>query len=175
MSNINDLLKNNHIKSLSNLEKGVCMSNQETSIEALSSIEHQITNITDRVYQLISSTGNRGITDDEGYRTLKMNPNTYRPSRVSLMEKGLVVNTNKKGITQSGRKAWLWKAIPKEIAVPPSNLNKRKRKTAPKIDPQPVPEEIKDITLIEARDAMLAKLTSKGECRCPCCGINVSN
>ena len=150
------------------------MSNQETSREALASIEPQISNITDRVYQLINSKGDKGITDDEGYRSLRMNPNTYRPCRVSLMEKGLVVNTNNKGVTESGRKAWLWKAVPKDLAVPPINLKKRKRKNAPKIDPQPLTEEAQVVSLKDARKAMITRLESKGECRCPCCGVVVT-
>ena len=149
------------------------MSNQETSREALASIENELTNITDRVYQLILSVGDKGVTDDEGYRVLKMNPNTYRPCRVNLMEKGLVVNTNNKGITESGRKAWLWKAVPKHLAIPPTNLKKRKRKTSPKIDPIPLPEGY-DISLRDARSRMLDKLEATGECRCPCCGVVVS-
>ena len=117
------------------------MSNKETSKDALDSIETELPNITERVYQLILRSGDIGVTDDKGYRVLNMNPNTYRPCRVGLMEKGLVVNTNNKDFTKSGRKAWLWKAIPKELAVPPTNLKKRKRKNLPKIDPPKFPAD----------------------------------
>ena len=100
------------------------MSNMETSREALESIEPQITNITDRVYRHILSKGDQGITDDEGFRALGMNPNTYRPCRINLMDKGLVLNTNTKGITESGRKAWKWKAVLESEAVPPNRVKR---------------------------------------------------
>ena len=149
------------------------MSNMETSREALESIEPQITNITDRVYRHILSKGEQGITDDEGFRSLGMNPNTYRPCRINLMDKGLVLNTNTKGITESGRKAWRWKAVAESEAVPPNRVKKRQRKTLPSVDPIPLPEGY-DISLKDARDRMLAKLDVADSCRCPCCGVRVS-
>ena len=149
------------------------MSNMETSREALESIEPQITNITDRVYQHILSRGDQGITDDEGFRSLDMNPNTYRPCRINLMDKGLVLNTNTKGVTESGRKAWKWKAVPVSEAVPPKRVKKRQRKTLPSVDPIPLPEGY-DISLKDARSRMLAKLDVADECRCPCCGVSVT-
>ena len=149
------------------------MSNMETSRDALESIEPQIKNITDRVYRHILSKGEQGITDDEGFRSLGMNPNTYRPCRINLMDKGLVLNTNTKGITESGRKAWRWRAVPVSEAVIPNRVKKRQRKTLPSIDPMPLPEGY-DISLRDARDRMLAKLNEVGECRCPCFGGSVS-
>jgi hypothetical protein len=149
------------------------MSNMETSREALESIEPQITNITDRVYRHILSKGEQGITDDEGFRALGMNPNTYRPCRINLMDKGLVLNTNTKGITDSGRKAWRWKAVQASEAVPPFRVKKRQRKTLPTIDPLPLPEGY-DISLKDARGRMLAKLNEADSCRCPCCGVSVT-
>jgi hypothetical protein len=145
----------------------------ETSLEALESIEPQLTNITDRVYYHILSKGMSGITDDEGFRALGMNPNTYRPCRISLMRKGLVVNTNTKGTTDSGRKAWRWKAVPKSKATPPEKVKTRQRKTLPKFDPPALPEGY-DIGLREARQRMENKLKESLECRCPCCGVSVS-
>ena len=149
------------------------MSNMETSLEALESIEPQLTNITDRVYYYILSRGEQGVTDDEGFRTLGMNPNTYRPCRINLMEKGLVLNTNIKGTTESGRKAWKWKAVAKSEAVPPKKLKKRQRKNLPSVDPFPFPEGF-DVSLKDAREKMLNKLEEVGECKCPCCGVKVS-
>lgn len=149
------------------------MSNMETSREALESIEPQITNITDRVYRHILSKGEQGITDDEGFRSLGMNPNTYRPCRINLMDKGLVLNTNTKGITESGRKAWRWMAVPASEAVTPKRVKKRQRKTLPSVDPIPLPEGY-DISLKDARSRMLAKLDVADECRCPCCGVSVT-
>jgi hypothetical protein len=155
------------------LQKGSLMSNMETSRDALASIEPSLPTITEQVYQYIFSRGEDGVTDDAGYRALQMNPNTYRPSRVGLMESGLVVNTNLKGRTQSGREAWLWRAIPKDQAVPPTNLKKRKSKKLPKINPPQFPEGF-DVGLREAQSRIVNKLSVADEATCPCCGVRVT-
>lgn len=149
------------------------MSNKETSLEALESLEADLPNITERVYQHILSKGSQGITDDEGFRALGMNPNTYRPCRVKLYKKGLVLNTNTKGLTDSGRKAWRWKATPKSEAVAPLKVKTRQSKNLPKFNPPILPEGY-DVGLREARERMESKLKDADECRCPCCGVNVS-
>jgi len=149
------------------------MSNMETSREALESIEPQITNITDRVYRYILSKGEDGITDDDGFRSLGMNPNTYRPCRINLMDKGLVLNTNTKGITESGRKAWKWKAVAESEAVPPNRVKKRQRKTLPSIDPPQFPGDW-DTSLKKAQARLVSKLSQKEDALCPCCGVRVT-
>ena len=149
------------------------MSNMETSRDALESIEPQIANITDRVYRHILSKGEEGITDDEGFRSMGMNPNTYRPCRINLMDKGLVLNTNTKGITESGRKAWKWRAVAESEAVPPKRVKKRQRKTYPKIDPPQFPVDW-DTSLKKAQARLVSKLSQKEDALCPCCGVRVT-
>jgi hypothetical protein len=48
-----------------------------------------------------------GLTDEEGYEQLNMNPSTYRPRRVELVKAGLV-QSNGVRKTHSGRMAQVW-------------------------------------------------------------------
>lgn len=147
------------------------MSNHQTSIEALQSIETEIPNITERVYRYILSKGDEGITDDAGFKALGMNPNTYRPCRINLYKKGLVLNTKSKGTTESGRKAWKWKAVPKSEAIEPTNVETRLSKNTYFNPPVfPTGKGIEELTLGYVRKRMNEKIDKDGHANCPCCG-----
>jgi hypothetical protein len=50
-----------------------------------------------------------GCTDEEGYTALGMNPSTYRPRRIDLVDKyGVVVDSGRRRLTASGRSAVVW-------------------------------------------------------------------
>lgn len=51
-----------------------------------------------------------GATDEEGINALRMNPSTYRPRRIDLVNEGLVVDSGQRRRVQSGEQAVVWKA-----------------------------------------------------------------
>lgn len=51
-----------------------------------------------------------GATDEQMQGALHMNPNTQRPRRVALVEKGLVIDSGQKRKTWAGREATVWRA-----------------------------------------------------------------
>jgi predicted DNA-binding transcriptional regulator len=51
-----------------------------------------------------------GATDEEIQRRLVLDGSTERPRRVSLVRKGLVVDSGQKRLTASGRLAVVWRA-----------------------------------------------------------------
>lgn len=52
------------------------------------------------------------LTDEEIQQACEMAANTERPRRIELVKAGLVVNSGGTKLTQSGRKAVLWRATP---------------------------------------------------------------
>jgi hypothetical protein len=49
-----------------------------------------------------------GGTDEELQDALGMNPNTQRPRRIELVERGLVRDSGRTRKTKSGRRATVW-------------------------------------------------------------------
>ena len=74
---------------------------QRTSLEAKRKIEPQIGSIQHKVYEFIQIQGVHGATDQEIERTLAMDGNTVRPTRGSLVKKGLVFDS---GTTRKNNK-----------------------------------------------------------------------
>lgn len=145
---------------------------QKTTLDAYDSIKPQFNSISDQIYHLILNQGETGITDENGWVYLNMNPNTYRPARISLYKKGLVVDSGEIGKTQAGRKAIKWKTIPKDKAKPP--VKKTKPKEIPKFDPPILHKSLSDFLLVDAQKKLKARLNEKDQARCPCCGVIVS-
>lgn len=52
-----------------------------------------------------------GATDEQMQDALEMNPNTQRPRRISLVSKGLIVDSGVRRRTGSGRMAVVWAAV----------------------------------------------------------------
>ena len=144
---------------------------QQTTLDAYESVKPELKNMTDQVYYMILSQGDEGVIDEVGWENLCMNPNTYRPCRVSLYKKGLVVDSGNLGTTQAGRDAIKWKAVPKEDAKPPQK--KEKPKKLPKINP-PILHNLDGYPLTKAQNYLMSKLNEKDEARCPCCGVFVT-
>lgn len=51
-----------------------------------------------------------GATDEEGINALRMNPSTYRPRRIDLVNEGLVADSGERRRVQSGEQAVVWRA-----------------------------------------------------------------
>lgn len=49
-----------------------------------------------------------GMTDEQIQRALSMNPSTERPRRIELLRKGLILESETKRKTSSGRNAAVW-------------------------------------------------------------------
>lgn len=74
---------------------------QRTSIQAKIKVEPKMGSINRRVYDYIASREYRGATDQEIETALHLDGNTVRPSRGSLVKKGLVKDS---GITRQNAK-----------------------------------------------------------------------
>jgi hypothetical protein len=144
------------------------MKNRETSLDAYDLIKDQTPTLREKVYLYLKGCEN-GSTDDAAEQALGMKHTTYTARRLELYELGEVVNTGAKGITRSGKSAWIWKAVPKHLAVPP----KKKSRSIPKVNPIALPQNAYDLKLGDAQKKLLSKLDAEDSCRCPCCGVQV--
>lgn len=79
-----------------------------TSLEAALNGRNRAGMQQERVLQYLKDRGAQGATDEEIAIALSMNPNTERPRRIELVEKGLVIDTKDQRVTSSGRKATVW-------------------------------------------------------------------
>lgn len=87
----------------------------ETSRAAAASIQ---TNALERRVLELLARNPGGLTDLEGQALSGMSGSTYRPRRVSLLDKGLVTSTGNQKMTIAGRKALIWALTPRgEAAV----------------------------------------------------------
>ena len=80
----------------------------ETSREAADRIAPVSGELRRRVYQYLRDQGANGATDQEIQKALQMRPSTECPRRLELQEQGLVVDSGKRRLTESGRKATVW-------------------------------------------------------------------
>lgn len=145
---------------------------QQTTLDAYESVKPELKNMTDQVYYMIMSQGEEGIIDEIGWEKVGMNPNSYRPCRISLYKKGLVVDSGNLGKTQAGRDAIKWKAVPKDKAKPLQK--KEKTKKLPKCDPPILHKSLSEFLLVDAQKKLKARLNQQGQAKCPCCGVSVS-
>jgi len=63
----------------------------------------------DLVYRAFERAGVDGLTDEEGTKSLNLNPSSYRPRRRELELMGLVVRATETRKTESGREAQVFK------------------------------------------------------------------
>ena len=61
-----------------------------------------------RVLDALRERGERGMTDEELQRALRMNPSTERPRRIELVRARLVRDSGRTRHTKSRRKAVVW-------------------------------------------------------------------
>src|SRR5581483_627099 len=79
-----------------------------TSIEAAESIRDSVPSLQSLVFAAVRRSREAGLTDEEGIDELKLSPSTYRPRRIELVGKHLVVDSGGKRKTRSGRDAVVW-------------------------------------------------------------------
>lgn len=58
-----------------------------------------------------------GLTDEEGQQISSMPGNSYRPSRVTLMDRGFVVDSGKRRKTHQRKDAVVWSITPEGFAA----------------------------------------------------------
>jgi hypothetical protein len=84
------------------------VAHSDTSKASAADIESKAKTLRAEVLGFIRISGRYGATDEELQIALNMNPNTERPRRVELVERGLVVDSGKKRKTKSNRQAVVW-------------------------------------------------------------------
>ena len=83
----------------------------DTSKSAAASVEGSPrTRTRAAVLQAIRDAGAEGLTDEKGTEVSGIEPNTYRPRRIELMEQNLIVDSKKTRLTRSGRSATVYVA-----------------------------------------------------------------
>lgn len=80
----------------------------DTSVEAAETVSHKFSGMMDTVFKKIGLQGEFGMTDEEGQISLRMEGNSYRPCRVTLVDRGLVKDSGKRRKTIRNRNAVVW-------------------------------------------------------------------
>lgn len=81
-----------------------------TSVAAARAIEPKFTGIVQQVWSYLKANP-EGATDEELQIRLFLDGNSERPARITLVKKGLVVDSGTEHTGRSGRKAVVWKAL----------------------------------------------------------------
>jgi hypothetical protein len=88
------------------------MTASTTSRDALTAITPDLPRLEAEVLDILRRCPD-GLTDEEGQELLEMEGNTYRPRRIKLVERGLVVDAKFTRKGSSGRAATVWMVAPK--------------------------------------------------------------
>jgi hypothetical protein len=83
---------------------------QRTSIEAKNKVAPKLGSINAKVYDFILGRGLYGATDQEIETTLRLDGNTVRPSRGSLVKNGLVSDSGATRLNIKGNNCIVWRA-----------------------------------------------------------------
>lgn len=81
----------------------------ETSTEAAHKAQPKFGNNMVKVLRAFQQRGDAGLIDEEGQIMLGMEGNSYRPSRVTLEKRGLVVKLDVTRPTKANRRAAVYK------------------------------------------------------------------
>jgi len=87
------------------------MTYQRTSLEALLAVEAHIGSINRTVYAYIESRGVDGATDQEVESVTRIDGNSVRPSRGSLVKQGLVFDSGRTRPNAKGNNCIVWIAL----------------------------------------------------------------
>lgn len=90
------------------MKPALAQEHSPTSRAAAAAIEPTRESLRERVYRWMVFMGTAGCTDEEGCLALNMNPSTYRPRRIELVERGAVLDSGATRRTSSGRQAVVW-------------------------------------------------------------------
>lgn len=83
---------------------------QRTSIAAAQKVLPRTRSLRRQVYEYILNQGLRGATDQEMELALKIDGNTIRPTRISLIKDGFILDTGTTRKNQHGNDCIVWRS-----------------------------------------------------------------
>jgi hypothetical protein len=83
---------------------------QRTSIAAAQKVLPKTGSLRRKVYEYILNQGLRGATDQEMEVTLNIDGNTIRPTRISLLKDGFILDTGTTRKNQHGNDCIVWRS-----------------------------------------------------------------
>lgn len=84
---------------------------QRTSIAAAMKVLPKTGSLRRKVYEYILNQGLRGATDQEIEKTLQIEGNTVRPTRISLVKDGYILDTGTTRKNQHDNDCIVWRAV----------------------------------------------------------------
>ena len=84
---------------------------QRTSIAAAQKVLPKTGSLRRKVYEYILNQGLRGATDQEIEKALHIEGNTVRPTRISLIKDGFIMDTGATRKNQHGNECIVWRSI----------------------------------------------------------------
>ena len=84
---------------------------QRTSIAAAQKVLPKTGSLRRKVYEYILGQGLRGATDQEIEKTLGIEGNTVRPTRISLVKDGYILDTGTTRKNQHNNDCIVWRAV----------------------------------------------------------------
>jgi len=84
---------------------------QRTSVAAAEKVLPRTGSLKRRVYEYILSQGMRGATDQEIEKTLQIEGNTVRPSRVGLIKDGYIIDSGTTRKNHHNNDCIVWRAV----------------------------------------------------------------
>jgi len=84
---------------------------QRTSIAAANKVLPKTGSLRRKVYEYILNQGLRGATDQEIEKTLQIEGNTVRPTRISLVKDGYILDTGTTRKNQHDNDCIVWRAV----------------------------------------------------------------
>jgi len=84
---------------------------QRTSRAAAEKVLPKTGSLKRRVYEYILYQGLRGATDQEIEKTLQIDGNTVRPTRISLVRDGYLIDTGTTRKNQHNNECIVWRAV----------------------------------------------------------------
>jgi hypothetical protein len=95
------------------MENKVVIANnaQRTSIAAAQKVYPRTGSLRMKVYEFILNQGMRGATDQEIEKTLGIDGNTVRPTRISLVKDGYILDTGTTRKNKHDNDCIVWRAV----------------------------------------------------------------
>lgn len=84
---------------------------QRTSIAAKIKVTPRMGSLRHKVYEYILNQGLRGATDQEMEAALRIDGNTIRPTRGSLVKDGLIMDTGTTRKNNHGNDCIVWRSV----------------------------------------------------------------
>ena len=84
---------------------------QRTSVAAAEKVLPRTGSLKRKVYEYILSQGMRGATDQEIEKTLQIEGNTVRPSRVGLIKNGYIIDSGTTRKNHHNNDCIVWRAV----------------------------------------------------------------